>query len=367
MALEQKRCCLLVIVFLTSTLAFSACRPNLTENRSDGELVSPRINTSVLTSQLGGPAIWINPQNEDESLVLATSRETQGALLAFDLNGRLVNEVGNLSGPSDVDVEYGLDLNGTAVDIAVVVEQLTNRLRIFSLPSLTPLDRGGFPVFEGHWARSPTGVALYRRHSDGSIFAIVNRVTGPANGFLWQYLLSGEEVDRLQSVRIRMFGRWSGRTAISSVTVDDNLGIAYYIDVSYGVRQYLADPDLRDSEMELGVFGRNERSNTLDVVSVFRRNERDGYLVMSDRQDTTSIYLYPRSRQAESERRGEILMARLASYRTVGMDVTSARAGAMFPEGLLVTVSHDQTLHYYSWRDIVNGSYTAPATQPSGE
>ena len=100
------------------------------------------------------------------------------------MNGRILSEktVFGLKRPNNVDVEYGLLLKGKPVDIAVVTERLTGMLRIFSLPGLQAVDNGGIPVFVGESDRSPMGTALYKRISDGSVYAMVSRKHGPVDG-----------------------------------------------------------------------------------------------------------------------------------------------------------------------------------------
>jgi 3-phytase len=82
------------------------------------------------------PAIWVNPKKPTPSLIPGTDKDADGGLHIFDLNGKvLANEtIKGLKRPNNVEVRYGLRLQGRAVDFAVTTEILTHKLRIFSLP-----------------------------------------------------------------------------------------------------------------------------------------------------------------------------------------------------------------------------------------
>ncbi len=89
--------------------------------------------------------------------------------------------VHNLQRPNNVDVEYGLSLQGRPTDIAVVTERFTHKLRIFSVPDMKPIDGGSIEVFVGETEteyRDLMGISLYKDRT-GKVYAIVGRKTGP--------------------------------------------------------------------------------------------------------------------------------------------------------------------------------------------
>ena len=126
-------------------------------------------------------------------MIIGTDKDVNGALYAFDLEGKIIEErtVRDLKRPNNVDIEYGLPLGMDTVDIAVTGERFTHNMRIFALPEMKAIDNGGIPMFDGEEGleyRDLMGVALYKRSKDGAIFAIMGRKTGPTDGtYLWQY------------------------------------------------------------------------------------------------------------------------------------------------------------------------------------
>lgn len=94
------------------------------------------------------PAIWIHPTNPQESLVIGTDKDTDGGLYVFNLQGKIIKKSEPSRDHNNVDIAYGLQIDGVVTDITAT-ERETNKIRIFSLPDLKPLDNGGIPVFEG--------------------------------------------------------------------------------------------------------------------------------------------------------------------------------------------------------------------------
>jgi 3-phytase len=94
-----------------------------------------------------------------KSLNIGTDKHEDGALYAFDLKGKVVKVYNNLTRPNNVDVAYGFPYNDGLVDIAVVTERLKQRVRIFKLPDLEPIDQGNLMVFDGDTNRAPTNLS----------------------------------------------------------------------------------------------------------------------------------------------------------------------------------------------------------------
>jgi 3-phytase len=234
-------------------------------------IVHPVVATEPVSADADDPAVWINAAEPAASLILGTDKVAgTGGLYVFDLEGRVRQIITPLDRPNNVDVEYGLMLGGVPVDIAVMTERKQHRLRVYRITgSDTPLEEvsgGGIPVLadaEGE-ASEPMGIALYRRLSDGAVFAIVAPKAGPATGYLAQYRLADDGMGRVTGTRVRRFGHFSRMGAeegdageIEAIVVDDDLGYAYAADERFGIRKYHADPDHPEAARELAVFGRD--------------------------------------------------------------------------------------------------------------
>ncbi|MBL9188969.1 MAG: phytase [Opitutaceae bacterium] len=316
------------------------------------EAIRPRVVTEPTRHDTDDPAIWINAADPAMSLVIGTDKDTDGALYVFDLDGKIVQRVGGLQRPNNVDLAYGFRLGGQPTDIVVTTEREMQRLRVFSMPGMASVDRGDLVVFGGDKTRAPMGIALYQRPRDGAVFAIVGGKSGPAQGYLAQYRLRDDGAGRVAMSLVREFGAYSGKKEIEAIAVDAELGYVYYSDEMHGVRKYAADPDAPDAGRELAVFGTSGYVSDHEGISIYKRPDGTGYLLVSDQQ-ANRFRIY--RREGEPGRPHEHMLIKtvpVAAIDSDGSEVTARALGPKFPQGLFVAMSTDRTFHYYAWEDI---------------
>jgi 3-phytase len=313
--------------------------------------VSPALATEQLDGDPDDPSVWIHPTEPARSLIIATNKAAapKGALVVFNLNGKIVQTIANLDRPNNVDVEYGLSLGGQSADVAVTTERYKRRLRVFRIApdgsGLTDVSSGGgIPVFEGQpgEAGAPMGIALYRRPRDGAISAIVGRKSGAPTGYLWQYRLVDGGAGRVRGEKVREFGAFSGAGEIEAIAVDDSLGYVYYADEEFGIRKYHADPDHAEASRELAVFGRTGFSGNREGIAVYSQPGGAGFIVCTDQIAGGSTYhLYRREGRAGAPHDHSELIASIrgGADSTDGIEAVSAPLGSRFPQGLLVAMN----------------------------
>lgn len=334
------------IVYATA-LMLAAC------NGSKKSVVAPdAIKPAVVTEKVvfdsDDPAIWINAAQPEKSLVIGTDKETGGGLYAFDLQGKIVSKVTGLQRPNNVDIAYGLTLTDTPIDITATTERESNKLRFYSLPDLKPIDGDGIPVFEGEQQRDPMGIAFYTRPSDQTIFVIVGRKSGPADGYLWQYKVTANN-GKVALDLVRKFGKYSGKKEIESIAVDNELGYVYYSDEQVGIRKYYADPQKGDEELAL--FGKGEFTVDNEGISIYKLNDSTGYILVSN-QGANTFNIYAREGSAgEPHQHQRITEVPVSTMESDGSE-TSAVSLPGFEGGIFVAMSTDKTFHYYRWTDI---------------
>ncbi|WP_337059026.1 phytase [Elizabethkingia meningoseptica] len=313
------------------------------------EIIRPVIVTEPVNFDSDDPAIWVNPQDPAKSLVIGTDKDINGGLFVFDLNGKIQKDlaVTGLKRPNNVDIAYGIMLNGKKTDIAVTTERFTHKLRIFSLPDMKPVDNGGIPVFEGQTGegeRDLMGISLYT-DSKGKIYAIAGRKTGPQDGsYLWQYLLSDSGKGYVEGKLVRKFGHYSGKKEIESIAVDNENGYVYYSDEQYGVRKYYADPS--KGNQELDVFAKTGFTEDHEGISIYKTGSKKGYILVSD-QGANKFHIFRR------EGKNTLLkIVKVLANKSDGSDMVSIPLNNTFKHGLFVVMSDDKTFHYYRWEDI---------------
>jgi len=334
-----------------------AAQSNSATTSATNDTIRPVLTTQAAEHDTDDPAIWIHPTNPSQSLIIGTDKDSLGALYVYDLNGRIIRDkvVKGLLRPNNVDVEYGLMLNGKEVDIAVVTERLTSKIRIFSLPEMTPLDNGGISVFEGDSLRAPMGISLYKDPVSKAIYAIVGRKEGPTTGsYLWQYKLTDDGKGTVKTSVVRKFGTWSGKKEIESIAIDDALGYVYYSDEGVGVRKYYAHPD--SSTTELALFAASGFAEDHEGISIYEADEQTGYILVSDQQ-ASRFHIF--TREGSHNNPHEHVLVKnviLSVIESDGSEVTSKSLNQQFEGGLFVAMSDDKTFHYYAWKDIAGSS-----------
>lgn len=316
--------------------------------------LKPVIVTETVNYDTDDPAIWINKQDSSKSLIVGTDKDTHGGLFVFDLKGKIVNKTKELQRPNNVDIAYGLLLNGKPVDLAVTTERETNKLRVFSLPELTEIDNGGIAVFTGEKENGPMGIALYTRPSDKAIFAIVSRKSGPPDEYLWQYKLEDDGKGQVKATQVRKFGKYSGKKEIESVAVDNQLGYIYYSDEMHGVHKYFADPGINNNNQELALFATTGFVSDHEGISIYNTSDSTGFILVSNQQANTFM-VYPREGSG-GDKQNHPLIAEIpfSTIESDGSDVTNVNLGPAFPEGMFVAMSNGKIFQYYDWRDIKN-------------
>lgn len=200
------------------------------------------------------------------------------------------------------------------------------------------------------------GIALYRRPRDRAIFAIVGRKAGPRDGYLWQYRLQDDGSGQLKAVKVREFGRFSGRGEIEAIAVDDELGYVYYADEGDGIHKWHADPDSPEASRELAHFGGQGFAADREGIAIYTHRDGTGYIICTDQLKGASEYrVYRREgKPGRPHDHAEVVkIVRGDADSTDGIEVTSANLGTRFPKGLLVAMnSRGRNFLLFGWEDI---------------
>jgi 3-phytase len=338
-----------------------ACKPGTSTNQNSAAdtintaEVKPVIITEPVKYDTDDPAIWVNPADPAKSLVIGTDKDADGALYVFDLNGKIIKDkvVRGLKRPNNVDLAYGLMLNGKPTDIAITTERMTHKLRIFSLPDMKPVDNGGIDIFVGETGneyRDLMGISIYTA-KDGKMYAIAGRKNGPlTGGYLWQYLLGDDGRGNVKATLVRKFGEYSGKKEIESIAVDNELGYIYYSDEQTGVRQYYADP--AKGNKQLSIMGTTGFEADHEGISIYKLSDTTGYILVSD-QGANKFQIFSREGTTQNPYEHKLLkVVNVAARQSDGSDVVNVPLNNTFKHGLFVVMSNDKTFHYYRWEDI---------------
>jgi 3-phytase len=351
--------CLVAIAIAAQASSFATMRPVRETDR--------------LPHDPDDPAIWINRTDPAKSLVLGTMKvgAPDGALAIFGVDGKLRQLLKGADRPNNVDVEYGIDLDATATDIAVLTERFGRRLRVYAIArdgsGARDISAGRMPILEGAQGDegAPMGIGLYRRPKDGAIFAIVSPKAGPKENYLWQYRLSDDGTGRVKAAFVRRFGSFSGAGEIEAIAVDDELGYVYYADEGAGIHKWPADPDAPGANRELALFGTAGYEQDREGIGIYALADGKGYIVCVDQLPEQSVFHVYR-REGEPGRPHDhsrvLLSFKGGADGTDGLDVTSSAFGPDFPDGMMIAMnSASKNFLMFRWRDIASAA--TPALQ----
>jgi len=320
------------------------------------DAVVPTVVTEQTEFDTDDPAIWIHPTDPSQSLILGTDKEVGGGLYLYDLAGKIVKKVTGLERPNNVDIAYGLEINGKKVDIAIATERKAHKIRVYSLPDLTPIDNGGISIFEGETGegeREGMGISIYTKKDSlgSSIYAIVGRKTGPSGSYLWQYKITAGADGIAKGEVVRKFGTYSGKKEIEAIAVDNELGYVYYSDETVGVRKYYADPEKKD-DTELAFFAQQDVKSDHEGIAIYKITDSTGYILLSNQQNN-SFVVYPREGDSgNANSYTKLADIPVSAIECDGAEATSLNLGGKFPNGMLVAMSNGKVFHYYDWNLI---------------
>lgn len=320
-------------------------------NQVNDAALLPLVVTDSVFGDSDDPAIWINEQNIDSSIVLGTDKDKiNGGVYIFNLNGKIdsARSKFNLKRVNNIDIANHFNFLNKDIAIAVATERDNQAIRIFSIPAMTSIDGGGIKVFTDDTANLPMGIALYTNPTNKQVYAIVGRKQGPKNGYLYQYLLY-DSSGIVTAKMVRKFGQYSGKKEIESIAVDNELGYVYYSDEQFGIRKYYAHPD--SAGIELAVFGQNQFKDDNEGISIYKEANGKGYILVSN-QAAHSFNIYPREGSKQNPHHHPLIKSIVVSAKNSdGSDITSVSLPG-FNKGLFVVMSDNKTYHYYSWEQI---------------
>ena len=314
-------------------------------------VVDPRLSTSAVRDDADDPAIWVHPTDPPQSIFIGTVKGDfpDGGLFVWNMDGTLHQHL-SIHHPNNIDVRYGMQLQGGAVDIAVASMREDAEILVFKIDPNTRMlsditTAAGIPVFS-----DPYGICLYSSPADGAMFAILSSNGGNT---LWQLLLEDDGTGRVRGTKVREFGAISG--LVEGIVADDQLGYIYAAEEQLGVHKFYADPAQGNERLALFATG-DGISGEREGIAIYRCEDGTGYLLLSNQHETNNnVKVYPRQGDAGNPHQHSLITTIVTngSQSTDGLDVTSQPTSAGFRNGFLITHnSPGANFRLYAWEDI---------------
>jgi 3-phytase len=319
--------------------------------------LTPVRATEPVPNDADDPAIWVHPKDPARSLIIGTDKhEATGGLYVFDLQGKIVQKITPLDRPNNVDVLQGGSLGGRRIDLAVATERIQEKLKIYSINQetgeLTDVS-GETKILQDQQgeARRPMGIALWRRPSDGAIYAFVSPKTGPKNGYVVQYQLKPAKEGKVDVEFVRRLGTFSGVDAegngeIEALVADPKGGFLYFSDERAGIKKVPADPRSKGQET---IFGQDLYRGDREGLAVIEVG-RSRYLLSSDQIEGGSrLFVWEIGGRTPKR----VAIIETPSDETDGLEAKTNPFGPDFPEGILVMMnSKDKNFLLFSLAEV---------------
>jgi 3-phytase len=322
----------------------------------DTIVVNSRVSTTPVITDADDPAIWIHPTDPSKSLIIGTDKGSypNGGLFTWNLDGTEKQRL-NINRPNNVDVRYGLRLGEQLIDIAAVSMRDNQQVRIYKidastrrLSDVTTLDTTNVL---NKMFKLPYGLTLYKRQSDGVIFAIVSSRHADFKNQLWQIRLEDDSNGRVKGTLVRQFGAF--KNIVEGMVADDELGYFYAPEEKVGIHKYYADPLKGNSQLALFATA-DSLAGEYEGLAVYKCADGTGYLLVA-RSSLGCIKVYRREGEKNNPHQ-HLLVTTIRDANAVvgeGVEVTNRPNGSTFPHGFLIWQNpNTSSFRLYGWEDV---------------
>jgi len=344
-----------VFVALALTLeeiptAYAALETPLTVDEADAP-------EGWLAGDSDDPAIYVHPDDPSQSMVLATLKD--GGLVVFDLAGQMLStvtpadygvEYGDIR-YNNVDIVYGFDLGGAAVDLAVASDRANDALAVFAIDpasrTLTDVTSPDMPatifgVDDGE--QTAYGMATYTAPETGATYVFVTQADGDQVAQLHLRDDGGDKVtaEVVRRITVPAVSDDPSDAQSEGIVVDRDLGFLYVavedgVEEGIAIVKYAATPEGGDNPEPLLLLPANALLPDVEGLTIYYGPEGSGYLLASSQGDSTyAVY----DRAGENAYLGRFAVGGKEGIdpanESDGADLINVALGDAFPYGLLV-------------------------------
>lgn len=332
-------------LILLLSLALTSCGGFSKHRIREG--ARPKAETRPMAGQADECGIWTDKNDPQRTVVIANDKSALGALYVYDLEGNLIAKSGHMNRPVGVSVRYDIELAGEKIDVIGCGIRTTNQVKLFKIDpetrQLTDIttEQGissGFPD-------KTYGFCLYKRLSDGKLFAFVSR---KETDDIHQIEFHDDGTGKFAGTIVRKFGKRNQRSFVEGMVADDEYGYFYCCDEQYAILKYYADPSIkRDPFIRSFGLGDGIRGDR-EGLGIYRQPKGRGYLIVSSQGDSTfKIY----------DRAGNNKFIKSAHLRGVtktdGIGVTALSIPPKYPTGLFAAHNDSENNYlFFDWYEF---------------
>ena len=351
---------LVSIAALTGALNLSAGTPQ------DARVVAaprfPAVVAVAETAPVGSPgdaaddpAIWADPSNPANSLVIGTDKKA--GLNLYDMQGQVIQHLPD-GKMNNVDLREGFMLDGQPVVLVTASDRTNKAVAISRLDTgarrLVNVADGVQPTGQG----DPYGQCMYRSARTGKTYVFINDSNGEKRQ--WELVDAGN--GKVRAVRVRDFAFSS---QVEGCVADDASGFLFVAEEDVGLWRLSAEPDGGSAMTMVARISENPAlKDDMEGVGLYDLGDGRGYLVASSQgNDSYAVF----RREGDQAYLGSFIVVADGARgidgvsETDGLDVTSRNLGPGFEYGAMVAQDgrnvlpgENQNFKYVPWKSIAD-------------
>lgn len=274
------------------------------------------------------PCLWINKSDRNKSTIIGTNKTSGLEVYNLDGESLFFYPVGRVN---NVDIRYGFDLNGTAVDIVAASNRSTNCISLFMVQP----ESGELKNIEAEPMVSELnevyGICMHKNIETNQFYVFINGRSGEVE----QWLLNATSENKISGKIVRRFALQS---KTEGMVADDEKGYVYIGEENRGIWKYSTNTEDTVTKTLIDLSGEDNPRIQYDVegLSMYYAENGNGYLLASIQGNST---------YAVFERKGDNTY--LGSFAIVdgeidgaeetdGIDVCNVAFGQKFPKGVFI-------------------------------
>ncbi|WP_257546528.1 phytase [Sphingopyxis sp. DBS4] len=276
------------------------------------------------------PAIWINPADPAQSVVIGTQK--QSGLYVYGLDGKVLQYLPD-GRMNNVDLRSGFRLGGRDVALVTASNRTTKGISIYALDPATRRLTDVADGLQNTGFEDPYGLCMYRSAKTKKTYVFVNQTDGKMRQ--WELVATPAGKVRAKLVRDLPFA-----SQVEGCVADDETGMLYTGEEDVGIWREGAEPRGGPARTMLAKITDNPAlKDDMEGMGLYAMAGGKGYLVVSS-QGNDSYAVFRRegdNAYVGSFRIGADMAAGIDGVsETDGLDVSSLAAGPNFPHGLMV-------------------------------
>jgi len=319
-------------------------------------VVRARFETTAVPSAgdaADDPAIWANPADPAQSLIIGTDKKS--GLHLYDMQGNVLQHLPD-GKMNNVDLRNGFRLGGESIVLVTASDRTRKSIAIYRLDTVAKKLVNVADGVQQTGLSDPYGQCMYRSQRSGKYYVFIS----DPDGLVRQWELSPTRSGKVRARKVReiKFG-----TQTEGCVADDETGTLYVAEEDVGLWRTSAEPSGGIAVRSIAAVATNPKlKDDLEGVGLYDLGGGRGYFVVSS-QGNNSYAVY--RREGDQAYLGSFSVVANAAIgvdgvsETDGLEVTSGNLGPGFEYGAVIAQdgrnvlpSQNQNFKVISWSDI---------------